>query len=72
MSIAFDRAAGYYDQTRGFPPGVEELVADRIEEAVGPAGRLLEVGAVRRDGGRVSAVGDPPREAPSDPPASRA
>ena len=45
MSIAFDRAAGYYDESRGFPPGVEELVADRIEEAVGPARRLLEVGA---------------------------
>jgi SAM-dependent methyltransferase len=43
-SIAFDRAAGYYDQSRGFPPGVEELVADRVEEAVGPARRLLEVG----------------------------
>ena len=43
-SIAFDRAAGYYDESRGFPPGVEELVADRVEAAVGPAGRLLEVG----------------------------
>jgi SAM-dependent methyltransferase len=45
LSIAFDRAAGYYDESRGFPPGVEELVADRVEEAVGPARRLLEVGA---------------------------
>jgi SAM-dependent methyltransferase len=45
LSIAFDRAAGYYDRSRGFPPGIEELVAERIEEAVGPARRLLEVGA---------------------------
>ena len=44
MSIAFDRAAGYYDETRGIPPEVEEQAADRVEAAVGPAGRLLEVG----------------------------
>jgi SAM-dependent methyltransferase len=43
-SIAFDRAAGYYDQSRGLPDGVDELVADRIEAAVGPEGRLLELG----------------------------
>jgi SAM-dependent methyltransferase len=43
-SIAFDRAAGFYDQSRGLDPAVEELVIDRFEEAVGPAGRLLEVG----------------------------
>jgi SAM-dependent methyltransferase len=43
-SIAFDRAAGYYDQSRGLPDGVAELVADRIEAAVGPQGRLLELG----------------------------
>jgi SAM-dependent methyltransferase len=43
-SIAFDRAAGYYDQSRGLPPGVDELVADRIDAAVGRRGRLLEVG----------------------------
>jgi SAM-dependent methyltransferase len=44
-SIAFDRAAGFYDESRGLPPEVEELVADRVEQAVGPAGhRLLEVG----------------------------
>jgi len=43
-SIAFDRAAGYYDQSRGLPDGVAELVADRIEAAVGQGGRLLELG----------------------------
>jgi len=43
-SIAFDRAAGYYDQSRGLPAGVDELVADRIETAVGPGARLLELG----------------------------
>jgi SAM-dependent methyltransferase len=43
-SIAFDRAAGYYDQSRGLPAGVDELVADRIEAAVGREGRLLELG----------------------------
>jgi SAM-dependent methyltransferase len=44
VSIAFDRAAGYYDESRGIPPEVEEQAADRVEAAVGPAGRLLEVG----------------------------
>jgi SAM-dependent methyltransferase len=43
-SIAFDRAAGYYDQSRGLPDGVDELVADRIEAAVAQGGRLLELG----------------------------
>ena len=44
MSVAFDRAAGFYDETRGLRPEVSELVADRIEEAAGPAARLLEIG----------------------------
>jgi SAM-dependent methyltransferase len=44
MSIAFDRAAGYYDQSRGVPPEVEELVADQVEAAAGPGARLLELG----------------------------
>ena len=44
MSIAFDQAAGYYDESRGIPPEIEEQAADRIEAAVGPAGLLLEVG----------------------------
>ena len=44
MSIAFDRAAGYYDESRGIPPKVEEQAADRVEAAVGRPGPLLEVG----------------------------
>jgi SAM-dependent methyltransferase len=44
LSIAFDRAAGYYDESRGFSPEAGELIADRIEAAAGPAGLLLEVG----------------------------
>jgi SAM-dependent methyltransferase len=43
-SIAFDRAAGYYDQSRGLPAGIDDQVADRIEAAVGPDARLLELG----------------------------
>jgi SAM-dependent methyltransferase len=43
-SVAFDHAAGFYDESRGLDPAVEELVADRVEEAVGPEGRLLEIG----------------------------
>ena len=44
MSVAFDRAAGFYDESRGLRPEVSELVADRVEAAVGPAARLLEIG----------------------------
>jgi SAM-dependent methyltransferase len=45
-SIAFDRAAGYYDATRGFPPGVDGRVAELFAEAggLGPASRVLEIG----------------------------
>ena len=45
-SIGFARAASYYDQTRGFPPGVGEEVADRLAEAAGldAISRVLEVG----------------------------
>jgi SAM-dependent methyltransferase len=43
-SVSFDRAAGYYDQSRGLRPEVEELVADRVEQAVGGGARLLELG----------------------------
>ena len=44
MSVTFDRAAGFYDESRGLRPEVSELVADRVEAAVGPAARLLEIG----------------------------
>jgi ubiquinone/menaquinone biosynthesis C-methylase UbiE len=45
-SIVFDRAAGFYDATRGFPPGVEGAVADAFVAAgrLGPASRVLEIG----------------------------
>jgi len=45
-SVTFDRAAGYYDATRGFPPGVAEQVATMLAEAGGldASSRLLEIG----------------------------
>jgi SAM-dependent methyltransferase len=45
-SVVFDRAAGYYDATRGFPPGVEGRVAELFAQAgaLGPASRVLEIG----------------------------
>lgn len=43
-SVTFDRAADIYDQTRGFPPGVADLVADAAVEIIGPGARVLEVG----------------------------
>jgi ubiquinone/menaquinone biosynthesis C-methylase UbiE len=45
-SVRFDRAAGYYDQTRGFPPGVEQDVAALIARVGGfrPGSHVLEVG----------------------------
>ncbi len=45
-SIVFDRAAGYYDRTRGYPAGVGEQVAELLCRAggLGPGSRVLEVG----------------------------
>jgi SAM-dependent methyltransferase len=43
-SVNFDRAAGYYDATRGLPPEVADRVAARIEAAARPGARFLEVG----------------------------
>jgi ubiquinone/menaquinone biosynthesis C-methylase UbiE len=45
-SIAFDRAAEYYDETRGFPPGEESRIADLFRRAGGltRASRVLEIG----------------------------
>ncbi|MBI3243393.1 MAG: methyltransferase domain-containing protein [Chloroflexi bacterium] len=43
-SISFDRAADNYDSTRGFPPGVGDLVAEAAIELMGQQARALEVG----------------------------
>lgn len=45
-SIPFDRAVDYYDQTRGFPPGVERDVALLLARlgALDGSSRVLEVG----------------------------
>jgi SAM-dependent methyltransferase len=45
-SLAFDRAAAFYDRTRGFPPGVDRQVARGICRLAGlqPGDRLLELG----------------------------
>jgi SAM-dependent methyltransferase len=43
-SIAFDRAADTYDETRGFPPGVGDLVADSAAGALRAGARVLDVG----------------------------
>ena len=44
QSLSFDRAAHFYDETRGFPPGVADLVADVALEVLGPGKQVLEVG----------------------------
>jgi len=45
-SIAFDGAAGFYDETRGFPPGEERAVAGLLVRAgaLTPTSRVLEIG----------------------------
>ncbi|MEN9229874.1 MAG: class I SAM-dependent methyltransferase, partial [Thermostichus sp. DG02_5_bins_236] len=45
-SVCFDRAADFYDATRGFPAGVDEEIADAILTAVGATSEthFLEVG----------------------------
>ena len=45
-SVAFDRAAEYYDQTRGYPPGEEKGVAAIIAQAgnLKADSRVLEIG----------------------------
>src|SRR5438067_7913670 len=45
-SIVFDRAADFYDETRGFPPGVEKDVAGLIQRIghLTTANRVLEIG----------------------------
>ncbi|HZS91946.1 MAG TPA: methyltransferase domain-containing protein [Chloroflexota bacterium] len=45
-SISFDRAADYYDRTRGYPPGVAERVGQALLTAADatPSTRILELG----------------------------
>ena len=43
-SISFDRAAGFYDRTRGHDPAVSRQIADTFQSLVPPASRLLEIG----------------------------
>lgn len=45
-SLAFDRAAGFYDETRGFPPGTEQSVAALICRVgkLTATSRVLEIG----------------------------
>jgi ubiquinone/menaquinone biosynthesis C-methylase UbiE len=43
-SISFDRAAGFYDQTRGFRPGMSEQVAATAVALLGADARVLEIG----------------------------
>lgn len=43
-SISFDRAAEIYDETRGFPPGLADLVANSAAAAMRPGARVLDVG----------------------------
>src|SRR5450432_4029179 len=45
-SVAFDRAADYYDNTRGFPPGVEKGVGALIAQTgrLTASSRVLEIG----------------------------
>ena len=46
QSIVFDRAAGFYDNSRGFPPGDEAAVAAMMARAGGlaSASQVLEIG----------------------------
>jgi SAM-dependent methyltransferase len=43
-SISFDRAAHLYDETRGFPPGIGDMVAEAALELMPANARVLEVG----------------------------
>ncbi|MGQ0602951.1 MAG: class I SAM-dependent methyltransferase [Anaerolineales bacterium] len=44
MSVNFDRAASIYEATRGFPPGIGEVVAEAAVEMMGGPVRALEIG----------------------------
>jgi ubiquinone/menaquinone biosynthesis C-methylase UbiE len=44
--VNYDRAVGFYDETRGFPPGEEDPIAALIAEVgqLTPVSRVLEIG----------------------------
>jgi ubiquinone/menaquinone biosynthesis C-methylase UbiE len=44
-SISFDRAASFYDETRGFPPGVSDQISDTTKALLPPQANVLELGA---------------------------
>lgn len=64
MSVSFDRAAGYYDETRALPEGAFASIVAALSERMRPAGRSLEIGAgtgrylvpLRRAGVRITGV----------------
>lgn len=44
QKVSFDRAVTFYDQTRGFPPGIAEQVVESVLRLLIPGARLLEIG----------------------------
>ena len=44
MTTSFDRAASFYDATRGLPEAAMAALTDRLAEALGPAREVLELG----------------------------
>lgn len=42
--ISFDRAAEYYDETRGFPPGISDLVVGSLVSELRSDDHILELG----------------------------
>jgi len=43
-SLSFDRAAEIYDETRGFPPGVADLVTDSVASILPTGARVVDIG----------------------------
>ncbi len=44
MTTNFDRAASFYDDTRGLPEATMDALTDRLAEGLGPAKAVLELG----------------------------
>jgi SAM-dependent methyltransferase len=64
LSISFDRAADYYDETRALPAAAMERLVAALSERMRPTGAVLEIGAgtgrylvpLRAAGVRISGV----------------